>query len=214
MQEDRNNPTNDQILTDVEKLLFIVKKGLEVQKLCCIYEELSRIDNFENNEKAILMRNAISDEIVIIWNDIFGNKRNQTHFKKVASRMRFPCDEARNIIIRAMNINDGQYKVMHQELLNWRNKLVAHIDIDYVFENEMRLEIKYYKLIRLQFASIASFILDFLLEYLSEKRDLYCSYRLKNGESRRRCAYDLINDIKREWENQINYVEETFRNYN
>ena len=45
-------------------------------------------------------------------------------------------------------------------------------------------------------------VVDFLLEYLSEKRDLYCSYRLKNGESRRRCAYDLINDIKREWENE------------
>ena len=57
---------------------------------------------------------------------------------------------------------------------------------------------------------MASFILDFLLEYLSEKRDLRCSYCMGNGESQPRCSYDLINDIKREWENHMNYIEETF----
>ena len=92
------------------------------------------------------MRNAISDEIIIIWNIVFGNKRNQMHLKNVVSWIKFPCEEVKNNFILAMNINDEQYEVMHQELLNWRNKLVAHIDIDCVFDNEMRFETKYYKI--------------------------------------------------------------------
>lgn len=87
-------------------------------------------DNFDTLKHSNFWRvvsNSTLDIVVIDWCKLFGAYKESTHFKKCDIR---GIDDFENQILVAGSINKSDYDLLHESILAYRDRSVAHIDIN------------------------------------------------------------------------------------
>lgn len=83
---------------------------------------------------------AIADmcysDAVLSWTKIFGQKSQETHWRKLAERIPIPPSEnlkpfSKEIILSYLKINIEEWDAYHRSMLDMRNTRLAHMNVAY-----------------------------------------------------------------------------------
>jgi hypothetical protein len=87
-------------------------------------------DNFEALKHSnfwCVVANSTLDIAVIDWCKLFGSYSESTHFKNCKER---GITDFNKQVLATANIELTDYKLLHESFLTYRDKSVAHVDID------------------------------------------------------------------------------------
>ncbi|MDI1275908.1 hypothetical protein [Methylobacter sp.] len=92
----------------------------------------------KENHFWIVVQNTLGDEAILNWAKIFGNRSQSTHYRKFFNRDDIIAKGYSNRIVRERILaivcfDKKKYTEFHKEVLECRNKLVAHTEINAQF---------------------------------------------------------------------------------
>ncbi|MGV1046633.1 MAG: hypothetical protein ACOYBN_15570 [Limnohabitans sp.] len=98
----------------------------------CVYvEHIASVSSRSNTWVSI--RDMCYSEAIISWNQIFGTDSQQAHWKKLSKALPIPANArlepfGKAMVVRDLNISDGQWSQYHKDMLDFRNNRLAHFD--------------------------------------------------------------------------------------
>lgn len=76
----------------------------------------------------IMTINLLADAAAIEWSKVFGSWEEDTHWTQILPKKRH--DEVRAALLRELGFNQAQWKAYQNEIVGYRNEMVAHHDLN------------------------------------------------------------------------------------
>lgn len=87
---------------------------------------------------------AISDicysDAVISWNQVFGQRSQETHWTKLVHKIEIPTDDKlkpfkQEMIAMYLGVTETEWEEFHKLMVNARNTRIAHLNVGYKIKN-------------------------------------------------------------------------------
>lgn len=105
----------------------------------CVYADFIQRQNPYPDSAWSAMRDLCYSDAVITWNQLFGQKSQETHWSKLTSQIQIPAGDKlkpfnKQMIIDFLEISEQEWIDYHDLMVNMRNKRVVHLVAEFPLE--------------------------------------------------------------------------------
>ncbi len=146
----------------------------------------------DQTEKIILIKNALLDFCVVNWGKILGNLNDKMNIEKILQDIGVIPEDMKKEYLNALQYENDEYDRMWQNLKDWRDKIIAHLDYKDVIGK--KISTCYFEKIPIQCKSIAFYIIKLFNDLYQCDKEFIFSADGKNYN-----LYEFSERMRRVW---------------